>query len=150
MKAVIQRVNRASVKIDGRINSEIKNGLLVFFGAEKNDENSPDAEERIKKFAEKLQRLRIFSDENGKTNLSVKDVNGELLIVSQFTLCADISHGNRPSFTNACAPERANELYELFVSECNKYIPNVRTGVFGADMKVELLNDGPFTINAEF
>lgn len=149
MKAVIQRVKHASVTIDGSLYSEIGNGLLVLFGAGKEDE-SDDSFSRAEKFVSKLYKMRIFPDENGKTNLSLKDVNGELLVVSQFTLYADTSHGNRPSFTSAANPEKAEKLYEYFLSECRKYIPETKSGIFGADMKVELLNDGPFTVICEF
>ncbi len=144
MRLVIQRVLHASVKVDGEITGQIGHGFLVFMGV-----GHEDTKEIVDKYVKKLIGLRIFDDENGKTNLSLKDVNGELLIVSQFTLYADCSHGNRPSFTNAGAPEMANELYEYMLSQCAKEVPVVQHGIFGAEMKVELLNDGPFTIVLE-
>lgn len=141
MKLVIQRVNHASVKIDGKIAGKIGRGLLVFLGV-----GADDSKEIADKYFNKLCKLRIFDDENGKTNLSVDDVNGELLIVSQFTLYADCKKGNRPSFTNAAPPEMANELYEYFLALCKEKYGKVESGRFGADMKVELENDGPFTV----
>jgi len=141
MKLVIQRVNHASVKIDGEIAGKIGRGLLVFLGV-----GAYDSKEIADKYFNKLCKLRIFDDENGKTNLSVDDVNGELLIVSQFTLYADCKKGNRPSFTNAAPPEMANELYEYFLALCKEKYGKVESGIFGADMKVELENDGPFTV----
>ncbi|MBP5250320.1 MAG: D-tyrosyl-tRNA(Tyr) deacylase [Lachnospiraceae bacterium] len=144
MRLVIQRVLHASVKVDGEITGQIGHGFLVFMGV-----GHEDTKETVDKYVKKLIGLRIFDDENGKTNLSLKDVNGELLIVSQFTLYADCSHGNRPSFTNAGAPDMANELYEYMLSQCAKEVPVVQHGIFGAEMKVELLNDGPFTIVLE-
>lgn len=144
MRLVIQRVLHASVKVDDRITGKIGHGLLVFMGV-----GHEDTKETVDKYIKKLLGLRIFDDENGKTNLSIRDVNGELLIVSQFTLYADCSHGNRPSFINAGAPDMANELYEYMLSECAKQIPVVQHGEFGAEMKVDLLNDGPFTIVLE-
>lgn len=141
MKVVIQRVLNASVKVDGNITGKIKKGLLIFLGIE-----SGDSDDMLKKYADKIVRMRIFEDENGKTNRSLSDVNGELLIVSQFTLCADCSHGNRPSFIGAKEPLEAKRMYEKFISVCREQVPVVEHGEFGADMKVELLNDGPFTI----
>ncbi len=141
MKVVIQRVLNASVKVDGNITGKIKKGLLIFLGIE-----SGDSDDMLKKYADKIVRMRIFEDENGKTNRSLSDVNGELLIVSQFTLCADCSHGNRPSFIGAKEPVEAKRMYEKFISVCREQVPVVEHGEFGADMKVELLNDGPFTI----
>ena len=141
MKVVIQRVLNASVKVDGNITGNIKKGLLIFLGIE-----SGDSDDMLKKYADKIVRMRIFEDENGKTNRSLSDVNGELLIVSQFTLCADCSHGNRPSFIGAKEPVEAKRMYEKFISVCREQVPVVEHGEFGADMKVELLNDGPFTI----
>lgn len=141
MKVVIQRVLNASVKVDGNITGKIKKGLLIFLGIE-----SGDSDDMLKKYADKIVRMRIFEDENGKTNRALSDVNGELLIVSQFTLCADCSHGNRPSFIGAKEPVEAKRMYEKFISVCREQIPVVEHGEFGADMKVELLNDGPFTI----
>ncbi len=141
MKVVIQRVLNASVKVDGNITGKIKKGLLIFLGIE-----SGDSDDMLKKYADKIVRMRIFEDENGKTNRALSDVNGELLIVSQFTLCADCSHGNRPSFIGAKEPLEAKRMYEKFISVCREQVPVVEHGEFGADMKVELLNDGPFTI----
>lgn len=141
MKVVIQRVLNASVKVDGNITGKIKKGLLIFLGIE-----SGDSDDMLKKYADKIVRMRIFEDDNGKTNRSLSDVNGELLIVSQFTLCADCSHGNRPSFIGAIEPLEAKRMYEKFISVCREQVPVVEHGEFGADMKVELLNDGPFTI----
>lgn len=143
MRAVIQRVTSASVTVDGKIIGSIGNGLLILFGAA-----SGDTETDCEKLADKIVKLRIFSDENDKTNLSVNDVGGDLLVVSQFTLCADCSHGNRPSFKEkACEPKRAEELYELFKKLCAERIGGkVECGSFGADMTVALVNDGPFTI----
>lgn len=141
MKVVIQRVLNASVKVDGNITGKIKKGLLIFLGIE-----SGDSDDMLKKYADKIVRMRIFEDDNGKTNRSLSDVNGELLIVSQFTLCADCSHGNRPSFIGAKEPLEAKRIYEKFISVCREQVPVVEHGEFGADMKVELLNDGPFTI----
>lgn len=144
MKAVIQRVTHASVTIDGQVHGAIEKGYLVLLGiTHEDDEKTAD------RIVKKMINLRIFSDENGKINLSLKDVGGSLLIVSQFTLYADCTHGNRPGFTNAAKPEQANQLYEYFVARCREQVENVQTGSFGADMKVELLNDGPFTIILE-
>lgn len=144
MKAVVQRVTHASVKVDGEIKGEIQNGLLILLGVGMNDSEG-DAE----RLAQKISKLRIFSDENDKINLSVNDIGGSLLVISQFTLYADCRKGNRPNFMNAGKPDEAERLYEYFVSECKKLVPNVQKGVFGADMKVELLNDGPFTVILE-
>ena len=141
MKVVIQRALNASVRVDGNITGKIKKGLLIFLGIE-----SGDSDDMLKKYADKIVRMRIFEDENGKTNRALSDVNGELLIVSQFTLCADCSHGNRPSFIGAKEPVEAKRMYEKFISVCREQVPVVEHGEFGADMKVELLNDGPFTI----
>lgn len=141
MKLVIQRVLNADVKVDNNVIGKIGRGLLVFFGVEQSDTT-----DMLEKYASKLIKLRIFEDENGKTNLSLKDINGELLIISQFTLCADCSHGNRPSFINAMAPDTANEMYEQFIALCKEQVEVVEHGKFGADMKVSLVNDGPFTI----
>lgn len=141
MKFVIQRVSSASVEVDCEVIGEIKKGFLVFIGI-----SQEDSRELADKMIRKLLGMRIFEDENGKTNLSLADVSGELLLISQFTLYADCKKGNRPSFTKAGNPELANDLYEYIVSECRKQISIVRTGSFGADMKVSLLNDGPFTI----
>ena len=141
MKFVIQRVNHAEVKVDGEIVGKIGKGYLVLIGVGRED-TKEDADWYLKK----LLGLRIFEDENGKTNLSLADVNGELLLVSQFTLYANCKKGFRPSFIEAGAPDMANELYEYIIEECKKVIPVVERGNFGADMKVSLLNDGPFTI----
>ena len=141
MKLVIQRVTRASVTVDGEVVGKIGKGFLVLVGIA-----SSDTKEIADKYLKKLINLRIFEDENGKTNLSLKDVGGELLLVSQFTLYADCKKGNRPSFINAGAPDMANELYEYICEECKKSVPVVEKGVFGAHMHVSLLNDGPFTI----
>lgn len=144
MRVVVQRVINASVEVDGQICGSIKKGLLVFIGV-----GDGDSENDCKRLADKIINLRIFSDENDKINLSLKDVNGELLIVSQFTLYADCKKGNRPNFTQAAKPDIANALYEFFVDYCKSLVSVVETGIFGADMKVNLLNDGPFTIVLE-
>lgn len=141
MRVVVQRVKHASVTINGTVNGKINNGFLVLLGIQ-----STDSEQDVDYLVKKVTNLRIFSDENDKMNLSLKDVNGKLLIVSQFTLYANCKEGNRPSFVEAAKPDVAIPLYEYFVSECKKIIPVVETGIFGADMKVELLNDGPVTI----
>ncbi len=144
MKIVIQRVERASVTVDGKVCGQIGNGYLVLLGI-----GQEDTEAECERLAAKMINLRIFADENGKTNLSLKDVGGGLLIISQFTLYADCRKGNRPNFLMAKGPEEANRLYEYFTELCRKEIPLVQMGIFGADMKVELLNDGPFTIVLE-
>lgn len=141
MRVVVQRVKHASVTINGTVNGKINNGFLVLLGVQ-----STDSEQDVDYLVKKVTNLRIFSDENDKMNLSLKDINGELLIVSQFTLYANCKEGNRPSFVEAAKPDIAIPLYEYFVSECKKIIPVVETGLFGADMKVDLLNDGPVTI----
>ena len=141
MKILIQRVLEACVTVDGNTIGKIGKGLLVFLGIEVND-----TDEMLEKYAAKIIKMRIFEDENGKTNKALNDINGELLIVSQFTLCADCSHGHRPGFTGAKAPDEANRMYEKFVELCREQVKTVEHGEFGADMKVELLNDGPFTI----
>ena len=141
MKFLIQRVLEASVKVDGETVGSIGKGLLVFVGAGREDDRAA-----ADKYLKKLLGLRIFEDENGKTNLSLKDVNGELLFVSQFTLYANCKKGNRPSFIEAGDPDTANELYEYILREAAKSVPVVQHGIFGADMKVHLANDGPFTI----
>lgn len=144
MKAVIQRVKDANLKVDGKLISEIEFGYVIFLGVAKGD-SKENADYMIKK----IPSLRICEDENGKTNKSIIDVGGEILLVSQFTLCADTSHGNRPSFINAEAPDTANELY-LYVAEGIKRSGvNVKLGVFGADMKISQTNDGPFTVILE-
>ena len=141
MKIVIQRVKHASVTVEGNVTGKIGKGFLVFIGIA-----DSDTKEIADQYVKKLLNLRIFEDENGKTNLSLKDVNGELLLISQFTLYADCRKGNRPSFINAGAPDMAKALYEYMIEACRKEIPVVQTGIFGADMQVELLNDGPFTV----
>lgn len=142
MRFVIQRVSSAKVDIDGRTNGEINNGYMVLFGA-----CESDTKEITDKMLKKMVGLRIFQDSEGKTNLSLGDVGGDILLVSQFTLYADCKKGNRPSFFKAGNPEHANELYEYAIAELrNTYGLRVETGEFGADMKVSLVNDGPFTI----
>lgn len=144
MKLVIQRVERACVRVGGETVGEIGGGLLVLAGI-----GAEDTEADCERLAAKLVNLRIFSDGDGKTNLSIKDVGGELLIISQFTLYADCRKGNRPNFLLAKEPREAERLYEYFTELCRGEIPVVQTGIFGAEMKVELLNDGPFTIILE-
>lgn len=141
MKFVIQRINRAKVTVNNEIIGSIKKGLLVFVGV-----FDGDTDEIADKMISKLLKMRIFADENGKTNLDISSVNGELLIVSQFTLCADCKKGNRPSFTGAGAPDMAKAMYEYIISRCRDTVEVVEHGEFGADMQVELVNDGPFTI----
>jgi len=141
MRIVIQRVNQASVTVEGKCIGSIKKGLLIFLGV-----GQEDTEEVCDKYINKLLKLRIFADKEGKTNLSIQDVQGEILIISQFTLYADCKKGNRPSFTNAAKPNLAEELYEYAIAKCRESIPVVETGKFGADMKINLENDGPFTI----
>lgn len=141
MRFVIQRVTRASVTIEERVAGQIRDGFLVLVGVE-----DSDTQEIADKMIRKMLGLRIFADEQGKTNLSLADVNGQLLLVSQFTLYADCKKGNRPSFVKAGQPDMAKAMYEYVIGECRKQISVVETGEFGADMKVELLNDGPFTI----
>ena len=141
MKFVIQRVNHASVKVDGKVVGKIDKGYMVLIGISEND-----TKEIADKMIKKMIGLRIFEDENGKTNISLKDVSGELLLISQFTLYADCKKGNRPSFINAGKPDMANEMYEYIIEQCKKEISVVEKGIFGADMKVSLENDGPFTI----
>ena len=141
MRLLIQRVNHASVKIDGKTIGSIKKGFLVLVGVGQND-----TIEIADRYLKKMLGLRIFEDENGKTNLSLSDVGGELLMVSQFTLYANCKKGNRPSFIEAGAPDHANELYEYMLKEAAKVVPVVQHGEFGADMKISLENDGPFTI----
>ncbi len=144
MKIVVQRVKNAQVEVEEKIVGKIENGFLVLLGISHND-----TKEQADYLVKKLCKLRVFTDENGKMNLGLKDIKGELLIVSQFTLYADCSQGNRPSFIEAAKPEQANELYEYFCSECQKNDIHVEKGIFGADMKVSLLNDGPVTIILE-
>lgn len=144
MRVVIQRVKNASVEIDGNVNGKINTGFLVLLGIA-----STDTKQDVDYLVKKVVNLRVFSDENDKMNLSLKDVNGELLVISQFTLYGNCREGNRPSFIEAARPDVAVPLYEYFVEECKKQITVVETGVFGADMKVSLLNDGPVTIIIE-
>ncbi len=141
MRIVVQRVSEASVKVEGKSAGEIGGGLLVLVGIEDSDEEK-DAEW----LASRILNLRIFSDEDGKMNRSVLDVNGEILCISQFTLLADYRKGNRPSFIRAARPDKAVPLFEFFKSELSKSSVKVESGIFGADMKVSLLNDGPVTI----
>ncbi len=149
MRLVIQRVSHASVTIDGEKRSEIGQGLLVLVGIEDGETLAKD-QNKVQWMAGKVARMRIFEDAEGKMNLSVNDIGGEVLIVSQFTLYGDAVKGNRPSFIKAARPEHAIPMYESFVEEVRKLVPaGVGTGEFGADMKVELLNDGPVTIIIE-
>ena len=141
MRIVIQRVNQASVKIAGNTVGQIPKGLLLLIGLKESDEA-----DTVKKAAAKIAKMRIFEDENGKTNLAIKDVDGQILSVSQFTLLADTKKGNRPSFINAMRPPKSKELWEQFNEELEKLGLTVETGEFGADMQVDLQNDGPFTI----
>ncbi len=141
MKLVIQRVTEASVEVEGKIIGSISRGFLVLIGV-----GAGDTKEIADFYLRKMLGLRIFEDENGKTNLALKDVDGQLLLVSQFTLYANCRKGNRPSFIEAGDPEKAEALYDYMVQECKKQIPVVQTGEFGAEMKVKLCNDGPFTI----
>lgn len=141
MRFVIQRVQESSVTIDQKVVGAIKKGFLVLIGISEEDQEAT-ADQMIRKMI----GLRIFEDQEGKTNLSLKDVGGALLLVSQFTLYADCRKGNRPSFIHAGKPERAKELYQYIIDRCKEQVPIVETGEFGADMKVSLLNDGPFTI----
>ncbi len=145
MKIILQRVKNASVTINNQLYSEISKGYLILFGVEKND-----TKEQANWLANKISVLRCFPDENEKMNLSIKDVKGEMLIVSQFTLCSDIKKGTRPSFDNAMPPKEAEEMYEYFLSKVREQNIPVKTGVFGAHMEINLLNDGPvtFIINA--
>lgn len=144
MKAVVQRVLNANVKVNGEIIANIDKGFVVLLGVA-NDDTKEKADYLVKK----ITNLRIFSDKNNKMNLSLKDVDGKLLIVSQFTLFADCTKGNRPSFAKSGNPELANELYEYFIAECRKLGFKVEHGIFGADMKINLTNDGPVTILLE-
>ena len=141
MRLVIQRVRHASVSVDQKVIGAIEQGYLVLIGI-----GQDDTEKMADAFAQKLFKLRIFEDENGKTNRSISDVGGRLLVVSQFTLYADCRHGNRPGFTDAAAPAEANRLYEYFLDRCREQFGEVEHGSFGADMKVDLENDGPFTL----
>lgn len=144
MKVVVQRVSEANVKVEGKTVGTINKGFVILLGVG-NEDNKEKADYLIKK----ITSLRVFTDEYNKMNLSLKDVNGEILVISQFTLFADCSRGNRPSFSNAGKPELANELYEYFIEECKKLGFKTEHGIFGADMKVNLTNDGPVTIVLE-
>lgn len=141
MKFVVQRVTHASVTVDGNVIGKIGQGFMVLIGV-----SDEDTKETADKMVKKLLGLRIFEDENGKTNLDIHTVGGSLLLISQFTLYANCKHGNRPSFIKAGKPDMANEMYEYIIAKCREQVETVETGEFGADMKVELLNDGPFTI----
>ena len=141
MRFVVQRVTHASVTVDGNVIGKIGQGFMVLIGV-----SDEDTKETADKMVKKLLGLRIFEDENGKTNLDIHTVGGSLLLISQFTLYADCKHGNRPSFIKAGKPDMANEMYEYIIAKCRDQVETVETGEFGADMKVELLNDGPFTI----
>lgn len=141
MKAVIQRVGRTALSVDNKLISEISSGLAVYLGIK-----AGDTKEQAAVMAKRIAALRIFEDENGKMNLSIKDTGGEILLISQFTLYGDCSHGNRPSFTEAERPERAEPLYEFVADLLRGYGISVQQGVFGADMKIEQYNDGPVTI----
>lgn len=141
MRFLIQRVINANVMIDSQIVGSIGQGFCVFAGI-----SDSDTKEIADKMIHKLINLRIFSDQDGKTNLNLSHVNGELLIISQFTLYADCRHGNRPSFLDAGKPELSRQLYEYIIAKCREFVPKVESGEFGADMKVSLTNDGPFTI----
>ena len=144
MIAVLQRVKRAAVSVEGNVVGECKEGLCILLGVAKGD-----GEEDARALAEKTVNLRIFSDENGKMNLSLKDIDGEALVISQFTLMANYSHGNRPDFLEAESPDKANALYEYVLDGLLKQNLVVKKGVFGADMKISQINDGPFTVILE-
>lgn len=144
MKIVVQRVKEAKVEVENKVVGNIEKGFLVLVGI-----THDDTEIKADYLAKKLVNLRVFEDENQKMNLSIKDVKGKLLIVSQFTLYANCKEGNRPSFTNAAKPEMANDLYEYFCKKCEEYEIDVEKGIFGADMQVSLINDGPVTIIME-
>lgn len=141
MKLVIQRVTHASVTVDNNVIGKIGKGYMVLIGV-----SDTDTKEIADKMLDKMIKLRIFEDENGKTNLSLADVGGELLLISQFTLYANCKKGNRPSFIEAGSPDHANALYEYIIEKCKELVDVVEQGEFGAEMKVELLNDGPFTV----
>ncbi|MCL1995352.1 MAG: D-aminoacyl-tRNA deacylase [Defluviitaleaceae bacterium] len=144
MKVVIQRVLYSNIEVNGEIVAAINRGLLVFLGV-----SHTDTEEQARKLVDKIAKLRIFSDTAGKTNLSIQDIRGELLVVSQFTLYADTKKGNRPSFIDAADPKKANDLYQYFADYAKDKFEKVETGIFGANMKITLTNDGPFTIVME-
>ncbi len=141
MRFVIQRTTGAQVSVDGEVTGRVGKGLVVLIGV-----SATDTEEIADRMTDKMLKLRIFEDENGKTSLDLAKVGGGLLLISQFTLYADCRHGNRPGFTNAGGPELANALYERIIARCRETVPEVGRGVFGAEMKVELVNDGPFTV----
>lgn len=141
MKIVIQRVNYGTVKVDDKMIGQIGKGFVIFLGVA-----DGDTKEMVDKYVDKMAKLRIFPDASGKTNLSLKDVDGEVLVISQFTLYADCRKGNRPSFIKAGSPEEARNLYEYFIDQCKARFGRVQCGSFGADLKVQLENDGPFTI----
>ena len=141
MKFLIQRVTEAKVRVDSEVIGQIQKGFLVFIGVSQND-----TQEIADKMVHKLLNLRIFEDDAGKTNLNLATVNGSLLLISQFTLYADCRHGNRPSFIDAGKPDTANALYEYIIAKCKETVSDVQQGAFGADMKISLVNDGPFTI----
>lgn len=144
MKAVIQRVSHATVEVDGELIGSCGHGLLILLGVA-----TGDTEEDLDRMLAKIVKLRIFEDENGKMNQSVQDIDGEMLVVSQFTLLANYKHGNRPDYLGAAAPAEATRLYEMFIEKAKAYVRHVGHGKFGADMKVSLLNDGPVTIVME-
>ncbi|MCQ2407938.1 MAG: D-aminoacyl-tRNA deacylase [Oscillospiraceae bacterium] len=141
MRALIQRVSSAAVSVNGETVGAIGKGFLVLLGV-----TDTDTDAEVSRLTDKLLKLRIFADADDKTNCSIQDVGGALLVISQFTLCADCRRGTRPSFSHAAKPEEANRLYELFLSQCRAVIPQVECGVFGAHMQVTLCNDGPFTV----
>lgn len=141
MRCVIQRVREASVNVEGELVGKISKGFMILLGV-----SDDDTKEIADRLINKICKLRIFEDENGKTNLSIDKVGGEILLISQFTLYADCKKGNRPSFVHAGKPDKANELYEYAIEKFKEYVPKVEKGIFGADMKVSLVNDGPFTI----
>lgn len=141
MKAVVQRVRKTTLSVEGKLISEIEKGFAVYFGVKKGD-----TRDKADYLAKKIAGLRVFEDENGKMNLALKDVGGEILLISQFTLLADVSHGNRPGFTDAEDPATANEMYLYMADRLREYGISVKTGVFGADMKIRQFNDGPVTI----
>ncbi len=144
MRVLLQRVSHANVVVDGNVVGEIQNGLVALLGI-----GQEDTKEAADWLSDKISILRIFEDENGKSNLSVRDVGGNLLVVSQFTLYADCQKGSRPGFSNAAPPKEAEALYAYFLESCRRHFPNLQHGIFGADMKLSLLNDGPFTVLLE-
>lgn len=146
MRFLVQRVKEADVTVDNQVIGRIGQGFLVFAGISAADVEGPSPEKIADKMVKKLLGLRIFSDENDKTNLDLKSVGGQLLIISQFTLYADCRKGNRPSFVNAAPPDAANRIYEYILKKCRQEIPTVESGSFGAHMNVSLVNDGPFTV----